>query len=67
MDLNGQVGETAGEVWRALHKGGPQTLAELKKGVNGTSQLLSFAVGWLAREDKIEIVVEKKSFRLQLK
>jgi hypothetical protein len=67
MDLNGQIGETAGEVWRALHKGGPQTLAQLKKELNGTSQLLNFAVGWLAREDKIEILMEKKSFRLQLK
>jgi len=67
MELNGQVGETAGEVWRSLHKNGPQTLAQLRKRLNGSGALLSFAVGWLARENKLEILVEKKSFRLQLK
>jgi hypothetical protein len=40
MDLNGQVGETAGEVWRAFHESGPRTLAQLKKGLNGNSVLL---------------------------
>jgi hypothetical protein len=44
-----------------------QTLAQLKKGVNGSSELLSFALGRLAREDKIEIIPNKPSFRLQLK
>ena len=62
-----QVGEAAGEVWRQLNQGGPQTLAQLKKKLNGSSELLDFAVGWLAREDKLEILKEKKSVLLQLK
>jgi hypothetical protein len=67
MDINGQVGETAGRVGHALSSGGPQTLAQLKKRVNGSGELLSFALGWLAREDKIEIIPVKRSFRVQLK
>jgi winged helix-turn-helix protein DUF2582 len=67
MGMNGQVGETAGKVWHALSSAGPQTLAQLKKKVNGSSELLSFALGWLAREDKIEIIPDKKNFRVQLK
>ncbi len=67
MDINGQVGETAGKVWHALSSVGPQTLAQLKKRVDGSSELLSFALGWLAREDKIEIIPNKRSFRIQLK
>lgn len=67
MDIKDQVGETAGEVWRVLESDGPQTLAQLKKKLNGTSELVNFAVGWLAREDKIEIAQEKRSFRIQLK
>jgi len=67
MHLNGQVGETAGEVWRSLHNSGPQTLAQLKKGLHSNVALLSLAVGWLAREDKVEILVEKELFRLRLR
>jgi Winged helix-turn-helix domain (DUF2582) len=51
MDLNTQVGETAGKVWHALSSAGPQTLAQLKKKVDGSGELLSFGLGWLARED----------------
>jgi hypothetical protein len=67
MGINGQVGETAGKVWHALSSAGPQTLAQLKKRLNGSSELLNFALGWLAREDKIEIIQDKRSFRVRLK
>ncbi len=67
MNTKAQVGEAAGEVWRLLDQHGPQTLAQLKKRMNGSSELLSFAIGWLAREDKLEIHPERKSFKLQLK
>jgi hypothetical protein len=45
MDIDGQVGETAGQVWQALSSVGPQTLAQLKKKVNGLGELLSFGLG----------------------
>jgi hypothetical protein len=67
MDAKGQIGVAAGEVWRMLEQSGPLSLPQLKKKLNGSSELLAFAVGWLAREDKLEIIVEKKSFRVQLK
>ncbi|MGD0123733.1 MAG: winged helix-turn-helix domain-containing protein [Terriglobia bacterium] len=66
MDVNGQAGETAGNVWKALSSAGPQTLAQLKR-LNGSVELVGFGLGWLAREDKIEIILEKKSFRVRLK
>jgi hypothetical protein len=67
MDISSHVGETAGKVWHALSSAGPQTLAQLKRRVNGSGELLSFGLGWLAREDKIEIIPEKRSFRVRLK
>jgi len=66
MDLNGQVGEVAGKVWHKLNSEGPQTLLQLKKKLNATSDLLSFGVGWLAREDKVLIIQEKRTLRIQL-
>jgi Winged helix-turn-helix domain (DUF2582) len=67
MDIKTQVGEIAGKIWKILSNDGPQTAAQLKKKVGGTSDLVNFALGWLAREDKIDIIQEKKAFRVQLK
>lgn len=67
MEIEQQVGLTAGKIWRQLSEGGPQTLTQLKKRIDGRADLVNFAIGWLAREDKVEIVQEKKNFRLQLK
>jgi hypothetical protein len=67
IDVREQVGDAAGEVWRLLNQAGPQTLAQLKKKLNGSGELLGFAVGWLAREDKLEILKEKRTIVLRLK
>ena len=67
VEIISQVGETAGEVWRLLNSEGPQTFAQIKKKSRGTDEILRFAMGWLAREDKIEIIQEKKNLRIQLK
>ncbi|MGD0126715.1 MAG: winged helix-turn-helix domain-containing protein [Terriglobia bacterium] len=67
MELNGQVGETAGKIWHLLNEGGPHTIPQLKKKLNGSGELLSFALGWLAREDKVDIVQEKKAFKVALR
>jgi Winged helix-turn-helix domain (DUF2582) len=44
MDVNSQVGETAGKVWHALSSAGPLTLAQLKKKVDGSGEFLSFGL-----------------------
>ena len=67
MEMNEQVGTTAGKIWHELNDVGPQTLAQLKKKLNGSGELVGFALGWLAREDKIEISQEKKSIKVALK
>lgn len=66
-DLKGRVGHTAGKIWGELAEGGPQTAAQLKKKLNGEGDLVNLAIGWLAREDKVDIIAEKKSFRVTLK
>ena len=67
MQMNEHVGITAGKVWHLLNDSGPQTLAQLKKKLNGSGELVGFALGWLAREDKIDISQEKKNFKVALK
>ena len=67
MEINAQVGETAGKVWHLLNDEGPHTFAQLKKKLDGSGELLSFALGWLAREDKVDITQEKKLVKVALK
>ena len=62
-----EIGITAGAIWQALNTQGELSLAQLKKEVNGKTSVFDWAVGWLAREDKIVITPEKRSFRLRLK
>jgi len=67
MEINAQVGETAGRIWHLLNDEGPHTFAQLKKKLDGSGELLSFALGWLAREDKVDITQEKKMVKVALK
>jgi hypothetical protein len=67
MEINAQVGETAGRIWRLLDAEGPQTFPQLRKKLDGSGELLSFALGWLAREDKVGITQEKKTVKVALK
>ena len=62
-----EIASTAGIIWHALNDRGELSLTKLKKEVNGKTPVFDWAVGWLAREDKIVITSEKRSFRIQLK
>ena len=62
-----EIGSTAGIIWHALNDRGELSLAKLKKEVNGKTPVFDWAVGWLAREDKVVITREKHSFRVCLK
>ncbi len=62
-----QIGTTAGAIWHALNLKGESSLTQLKKDVKGKPPLFEWAIGWLAREEKIVITPEKRSFRIQLK
>jgi len=67
MEIKTRIGETAGRIWHLLNDEGPQTFSQLKKRLRESGELLSFALGWLAREDKVDITQEKKTIRVALK
>jgi hypothetical protein len=54
-------GVNAGKVWNALNEKGPQTAAELRKTTKLTTNEVYGALGWLAREGKINILYEKRN------
>jgi hypothetical protein len=62
-----QIGETAGLVWRCLHDNESMSLAQLAKQVDAPRDSVMQAVGWLAREDKVEIEEMNRKRLISLK
>jgi hypothetical protein len=62
-----EIGTMAGAIWQVLEAKGEITLAKLKQELSAKSPLFDWAVGWLAREDKIVLTFEKRTLRVRLK
>jgi hypothetical protein len=61
-----EIGSAAGMIWHTLEAKGELSLAQLKKEVNGKAPIFDWAIGWLAREDKVVITQVKRSFCIRL-
>ena len=55
-----QVGVTAGEIWQLLSTSSGISMAKIAKQVDAPRDLVMQAVGWLARENKIQIIENKR-------
>ncbi len=62
-----EIGETAGKVWQVLNDNGESTLAKVKKQVGASTEVLHQAIGWLAREDKLNISKKGSSVKFSVK
>lgn len=62
-----QIGQTAGSIWHALNTNGPMSLAKLVKTVDAPRDLVMQGIGWLAREDKVEIEETNRGRMISLK
>jgi hypothetical protein len=61
------IGMVAGEVWSALADVDALTIAALKKAVSAPGDVVVAAVGWLAREHKLEFNSSGRSLKIALK
>ena len=59
MEIN-NIGNNAGLVWNALNANGKMTETKLKKETGLASAEFFAALGWLAREGKLNVVVETR-------
>lgn len=53
--LRQQIGQTAGQIWHLLNEEGPLSFAKLVKQLDQNRDVVMQAVGWLAREEKVNI------------
>lgn len=61
------IGESAGKLWHYLNENPLSTLEEAAKSLRLKENALAMAVGWLAREDKLEFQMDGKTARLAVK
>ena len=59
MEIN-NIGNNAGLVWNALNANGKMTETKLKKETGLASAEFFAALGWLAREGKLNVVTETR-------
>lgn len=66
--LHEQIGQAAGEIYNYLNNnGGQSTFAQMKKKLDLQGNFGDLGLGWLAREDKIEISKKGASLNIKLK
>lgn len=63
-----KIGLVAGSVWTTLNENGAMSAKDLKKACKiKADKDLYLAMGWLLREDKLNVVEEGKELTLSLK
>ena len=62
-----EIGETAGRVWHLLDEKGSLTIAKLVKEVDVPRDVIMQALGWLAREEKLEIEGDGRTRKVSLR
>ena len=55
VDCGELIGQTAGKVWHYLEQHGPISVSKLAKAIDDPRDNVMQAIGWLAREDKVNI------------
>lgn len=64
-----EIGMSAGEIYNYLaeKKGKAVTLATMKKNLDLKGNFTELGIGWLAREDKIELAKSGSSLKIRLR
>lgn len=61
-----QIGEMAGIVWHFVSEHPGVTTGHIRKELKVEDQMLHLALGWLAREGKLQMEAGKKTIKISL-
>ena len=62
-----QIGEIAGDIWKLLSEKDGQNMTAIKSSIDAPADVVAAAVGWLAREDKIEFNTSGRTVNVRLR
>ena len=65
--MDGDFGEAAGRIWRYLEQHGATTLRHLQQQTALSERLLLMGIGWLARENQLCLLQERRRLTIRLK
>jgi len=63
--MHEEIDATAGAIWQTLNANGELSLPSLRQQVEAKAPIFDWAVGWLAREDKIVITHHHRTYRMR--
>lgn len=64
--MEDNIGEIAGEVWNFLEEKGESSLTAINDDVDAPRSRVNMAIGWLAREGKLEFVEEGRGVSVKV-
>lgn len=67
QELKDQIGYSAGQIYNYLNSKGEATFSKIKKELDLKGNFADLGLGWLAREDKVEISKKGASVSVRLK
>ena len=62
-----EIGHVAGQVWGVLSGKGPLTVVAIKKEVQAPGDTVVAAIGWLAREEKLDFITNSRTVKIALR
>ena len=65
--MDERIGTAAGKVWDVLKAQGAATAPQIQTGIGADAALTHQALGWLAREHKLQIDRSKRAAKFSLK
>jgi hypothetical protein len=65
--MTNNIGDMSGKVWQALNNNGAMSVAKLKTALKADAFVLNAAIGWLAREEKVDITKKGTTVTVSLK
>lgn len=67
QELQEQIGFSAGRIYDYLNNNGEATFSKIKKELDLKGNFADLGLGWLAREDKVELSKKGASVNVRLK
>lgn len=67
LTLEEQIGFSAGEIYEYLHTNGTTTFAKMKKDLDLKGNFADLGLGWLARENKVDIQQKGPAVKVSLR
>ena len=62
-----KIGQSAGQIYNYLNSNGESSFSKMKKELDLKGNFADLGLGWLAREDKVEISKKGASVSVRLK